>query len=254
MVGMKITVEQLCASGDPTTALDLIQARDPAIPIRVDELDQILDTAGRIEDKNSFKRAAKLRAQVGGIPTDALIKLAQNLTDQGFSEDALSLLNELKGPEADRFGVLQTKMRIMRRLKQSDQELEIARRLTVLFPYSSKAWFLLASVHRTRADLPAEEEALLNALKFALKDEVILERLSHVAAERSLHRVSLSRWEQLLRLSPNNEQALLGNLRQLIRLKRFSAAQAYVEEHAGDLPKGPELNKLLELAGQAVTQ
>jgi hypothetical protein len=66
----------------------------------------------------------------------------------------------------------------------------------------------------------------------------ILHRLAMLASAGKKNQEALELWRQIARLEPTNGEAVFGVLRQLVRLKKWAIANAWIAEKSDLLPAG----------------
>ncbi|MCW5733911.1 MAG: hypothetical protein KIS73_07295 [Enhydrobacter sp.] len=238
-------IAQLLENGGPAAVLSYVRALGPSA-----NMDGTLSLALARACATRGDRQA-LEGLFDMLPQSALtpetsIELAKFAESVGAHELALRCL-ESAGDDNERFGILEMKARAHRRLGQFAEGEAVCRKMQEAFPTKAKTWLTSAVLHRSRGDAQNESTCLMEALKYKLKDVSILRRLAVLAGANGKHRESLEIWRQVLRLTPGDGEALVGVLRQLLRMKKNHAARDWLAENAARMPDGKELAKLRAL-------
>lgn len=242
-------LEALLAKGDCAGALAYLKGLGPASPTTAAAAAAVLTTALKLKQTGPAREAFALTS-LDGLDPAGLRQLSVDLADGGLGEESLKLLERLGPEERNRFGVLEREARLHTSQGRPEEAEAVFRKITELYPTTPKGWLMRARFYKTARDADQEAACLMQALTFSLKSLPILKRLAVLKGGGGQHRESLDLWRQVLRIAPGDQEASVGVLRQLHRMKRFDQALAWAEAHREHLSGEAEADKLMGLLAE----
>jgi len=246
-------IGRLLESGNTKAALSYLRATGQTDGVA---LMALAEACAKAKDSETFGQMDELLGQTDltAEQKTRLVVLASNCNAQDM---VISRLDSM-GAEGDRFGLLELKARAYRSKNRIAEAERVYLRMQELFPTTPKTWTHSASHYKAQGDSVQEAACLYQALTFKLKDITILHRLALLAGSSKKNQEALDLWRQIVRLEPKNAEAIFGVLRQLVRLKKWAIAKAWIEEQGALLPKDEptellksQVAKMLQAAEQS---
>ncbi len=240
-------IGRLLESGNTKAALSYLRATGQADGAAVMAL---AEACAKARDGETFAQMEEM-FKTADLTPEQRVRIVVLASNCGAHESVITRLNAL-GAEGERFGLLELKARAFRgQNKPADAE-RIYLRMQELFPSTHKTWTSSASFYKAQGDAVQEATCLNQALKFKLKDVTILHRLAMLASAGKKNQEALELWRQITRLDPANGEAAYGVLRQLVRLKKWLIASAWLTERSSVLPANEQTEQLKSQIAQAL--
>jgi tetratricopeptide (TPR) repeat protein len=240
-------IGRLLESGNTKAALSYLRATGQTDGTA---LIALAEACAKVKDNETFAQMEELfgAAELTADQKVRAVVLASNCN----AHDSVIIRLNAMGTEGERFGLLELKARAYRATGKIEDAERVYLRMQELFPTTPKTWTNSASHYKSQGDSVQESTCLYQALKFKLKDVTILHRLAMLASAGKKNQEALELWRQIARLEPRNSEALYGVLRQLVRLKKWAIAKAWIAEKDDLLPAGEPTELLKKQVAQAL--